>query len=293
MEKVIGAISFVTVSLAVIVALSAIDLGPSPWVSDSRIRSDPHLGTSVDSIVGLITPEPQRPVTAGSAYASAQPMANPIPYPVSFTESGLPPGTDWWVILAGVQRMTNETVLTIDELNGSYVYSVATSQPWEWWPSPCNGTVAVDGGPATLRVAWNRLYTLEFDARGTPPGTNWSVTVVGNSSSDIFPDELANDIVPPNVVTSWSDGADSIEFYVVNGTYSYSYAGSGLERGGGDGLVVAGENSSVSVSLLKTPTALSCPSAPGGCVLPLGVAGAAVVGGLALAWFAFRRKRST
>ena len=55
-------------------------------------------------------------------------MFVPVNYTVSFTESGLPSPTGWWVnVTGGPSTFSTTEVLSFGETNGTYAYSVSTA----------------------------------------------------------------------------------------------------------------------------------------------------------------------
>ena len=68
------------------------------------------------------------------------------PYTAQFTESGLPPGTEWSVDLAGDTQSTTSSSIVFDVPNGSYSYSVDSSG---YTASPSSGTIQVDSSSVT------------------------------------------------------------------------------------------------------------------------------------------------
>lgn len=120
-------------------------------------------------------------------------------YLVTFTESGLPTGTPWWVNVSGGPSVSsNGTSLAFDEPNGSFAYSVATTNKTF---EAVGGTLLVEGVPVNEAVSFTKVtYLVTFTETGLPVGTEWSVT-------------LAN--------TSEEASIASISFPEANGTYTY------------------------------------------------------------------------
>ncbi len=67
----------------------------------------------------------------------------PATYPVTFTESGLPPGTSWSVTLSGNTQSSNTSLITFKEPAGTYSYSVGSVSGYS--ASPSSGTLTVSG----------------------------------------------------------------------------------------------------------------------------------------------------
>lgn len=99
-------------------------------------------------------------------------------YPVLFNESGLLPGTGWWINVSFLPSMfSTATNLTVAAGNGSYTYSVATSD--KKYHAPHNA-FGVTGGAAYENVVFTLvLYLVNFTETGLLKGTHWSVSIGG------------------------------------------------------------------------------------------------------------------
>ena len=105
-------------------------------------------------------------------------------YTITFTESGLPGGTQWTVSLDGSpQGSTSSTIAFTGEPDGTYSYSVSTSDS-RFSPSPASGSVKVSGADANKAITFTeQVYTLSFTESGLPGGTQWSVSINGGAPS--------------------------------------------------------------------------------------------------------------
>ena len=122
-------------------------------------------------------------------------------YTVTFTESGLPSGTTWYLNLSNGQTFSSSSsTLTFSEPNGTYSYTIATSDK-TYEPSPSSGSFTVSGAPVAKQIAFFHTYTITFTESGLPIGTSWSVTLNG---------------------TPESSTTNAITFSELNGTYSYT-----------------------------------------------------------------------
>ena len=74
-------------------------------------------------------------------------------YTVTFTETGLPAGSTWYVNITGGQFFSSNTgTISFTETNGTYTYTVATSkQGYE--PSKYSGSFTVNGAPVTIHIS--------------------------------------------------------------------------------------------------------------------------------------------
>jgi hypothetical protein len=98
-----------------------------------------------------------------------------VNYTVSFTESGLPSGTGWWVnVTGGPSAFSTGELVSFGESNGSFEYSAATTNLN--FSSP-EGFVEVEGSPVFKVVTFSLVaYPVTFTEVGLPSGTSWSVT---------------------------------------------------------------------------------------------------------------------
>jgi YVTN family beta-propeller protein len=106
----------------------------------------------------------------------------PMSFPVQFTESGLPPGTNWSVNVSGVLWTTNTSALTLYLPNGTVAaYSVVPSSGY--LSVPPSGTVTVNGAAVSVALAFSAAYSVTFAEFGLPALDVWSVTFAGNGTS--------------------------------------------------------------------------------------------------------------
>ena len=122
-------------------------------------------------------------------------------YSVTFSETGLPSGSTWYVNITGHDSgpITGSTY-TLSLSNNSYTYTVATSNHI-YKPSAYSGSVTVNGKSVSVSVTFTQVtYTVTFTEKGLPTGTSWTPDFNGNTYS------LTN--------TSYT-------FKLTNGTYSY------------------------------------------------------------------------
>jgi hypothetical protein len=124
---------------------------------------------------------------------------------VTFTESGLPSGTTWYVNLSNGQSFSSTTnTITFNEPNGTYSYTIATVNK-SYAPSPSSGTFNVKGANVNVAMKFNLVtYTVTFTESGLPSGTTWYVNLSNGQS--------------------FSSTTNTITFNEPNGTYSYTIA---------------------------------------------------------------------
>ena len=128
-------------------------------------------------------------------------------YPVTFTQSGLPYGTEWYVNLSNSMdsgAITGSSY-SFSLPNGTYSYSIGAVSGYS--ASPSFGSVNVSGSNVPVAITFTPVktivskYTITFSETGLPSGTSWSVTLNGISESST---------------------TNTITFTMPNGTYSYA-----------------------------------------------------------------------
>jgi YVTN family beta-propeller protein len=124
-------------------------------------------------------------------------------YSVTFTESGLPPATEWWINLTGAPSLSTDAAdLSVFEYEGAYPYSVSTSD--KTYSAP-GGTLVVNG-TTSLTIQFSRVtYAVAFTGTGLPVVTNWSVTIRGSSGT-----------------ARYSSSTPTIRFLEPNATYTFT-----------------------------------------------------------------------
>ncbi len=120
-------------------------------------------------------------------YYSSSSTPPPATYGVTFTESGLPSGSTWYVNVTASgstkSYSSTSTSLSFSELNGSYTYKVASLSK-TYAPSAYSGSFTVNGAKVSESVTFTEVkYTVTFTESGLPSGTSWSVTLGGTASS--------------------------------------------------------------------------------------------------------------
>ncbi|HTS33107.1 MAG TPA: thermopsin family protease [Thermoplasmata archaeon] len=196
-------------------------------------------GWSVDA-AGYTTETPSGSVTVTSSGATVDVTFTAIPvYAVTFTESGLPTGTSWSVILGGVPETSTGSSIVFEETAGTYSYSVGSVSGYGV-SSPASGSVTVSNAAVNVGVTYVALpattYSVTFTESGLATGTVWSVTLNG--------------------VTEYS-GTTTVVFSEAPGSFTYTVgAVTGYTAPVGGSVMVT--DASVGVSL--TYTALPAPA---------------------------------
>ena len=156
-------------------------------------------------------------------------------YKITFMETGLPPGTMWYVNLSNGQSYnTTGNSIEIKIPNGPYSYMIATTNK-EY--SAQGGPLIVNGANMEISIKFNLVtYAITFTESGLSSGTSWSVTL-------------------NNIEKSSTNG--TITFNEPNGTYSYIISGiSGYRANTYSGTINVNGNP-VSVSINWTVITLS------------------------------------
>ncbi len=139
--------------------------------------------------------------TVNGAVVSESITFNLFTYSVTFTESGLPTGTNWSVTLNSTIDNARTKNIIFMVLNGSYNYLVGYVAGYV--SSPSHGTITVSGKNITETITWapGASYTVTFNETGLPDRTNWSVSVDGYTKSSVI---------------------STIQFMLQNGTYTFT-----------------------------------------------------------------------
>lgn len=100
-------------------------------------------------------------------------------YSVVFTETNLPPHTDWAVKMSGTIVSSSNSSIMFMEQNGTYDYTIISSNN-SWFPFPMSGKLTIISSPLSENVTFTLVtYTVTFVELGLPSGTNWSVKLAG------------------------------------------------------------------------------------------------------------------
>jgi len=154
----------------------------------------------IGSVQGWRTLNTSGSVTVTGAPASIQVPWTAVPYPVTFTEIGLPTGTLWSVNFSGTWYASTSSNITMYEPNGTYPYALGIVHGWT--TPQFHGWVYVDVTPVVVVVNWTQVrYLVTFHETGLPARTNWSVNLSG---------------VTENSTTT------TIRYNETNGTYTYT-----------------------------------------------------------------------
>ena len=108
-------------------------------------------------------------------------------YSLTFSETGLPTGTNWSVTVGSTTHTSTGSTISFTETNGTFSFTIGAVAGYTATPS--SGSVTVNGAAKTASVAFAKAsagtttYTVTFTETGLPAGTSWSVTLNGSTKS--------------------------------------------------------------------------------------------------------------
>jgi hypothetical protein len=123
-------------------------------------------------------------------------------YTISFSESGLPSGTNWSVTFHNVVNSSRSSMVSFLDMNGTYHFSVGSVPGYR--ATPQGSSLNITGNPIQVNIIFTVIpknYEVTFLEWFLPAGTNWSVALNGT--------------------LQYSTGS-SMVFGVNNGTYPYA-----------------------------------------------------------------------
>jgi YVTN family beta-propeller protein len=142
-------------------------------------------------------------------------------YPVTFTESGLPSGTNWSVTLAGSTLSSTTSSIGFSAANGSYGFTVGVVSGYV--PTPAAGKATVAGAKVVVPIVWTTAsaHGLTFREVGIGvTGLTWSVTVIGAAGTAT---KSNTTYAPPPVAAPQG----RVVFSLPNGTYTFAVTAPG------------------------------------------------------------------
>ncbi len=183
--------------------------GTSAWIQPevSSVNYSNNQGDSVGANLAYQQSGKNTWSFSYSAYSTEQGIAFYVPgnYNVTFTETGLPAGTNWFVNIVGLPQsgpIAWNSSFTTSVTDGPYRYSVHASN--STYSPQDNGTFVINGDNLTINITFKRqVYPVDFKVTGLPAGVTWSVNVSGYGTSP----QVSGSLYTLNLT---------------NGTYSYS-----------------------------------------------------------------------
>jgi len=161
------------------------------YVADAGSNNVTLINSSTNEVIGSVTvgsspegiafdPE-NRDIYVANEGSGTLSVIGPPTYEVSFQGKGLPTGTNWSVTVAGVTNSTTTTDVLFQEPLGTYNYTVSSGDPRY---RAAGGVIRVLGAPINTEVTFAEVtYVVTFDESGLPFGTNWSVTLSGQTEA--------------------------------------------------------------------------------------------------------------
>ena len=100
-------------------------------------------------------------------------------YTLTFTETGLPQGTVWYVTLNGITLYSYTNTITFNVPAGTYEYSIP--QVPSYYSNPSSGIIVVTQNYTQNIVFYQDPiiggYGIDFEEQGLPTGTQWGVSL--------------------------------------------------------------------------------------------------------------------
>ena len=160
-------------------------------------------------------------LVVNGAAASPSVTFSLVTYTVTFTEGGLPGGTEWWVNGTVVgSRSSTTTTISFNEANGSYAYTVASANK-EY--SASGGSITVNGAAVPEPVSFNLVaYSVAFTESGLPGGTEWWVNITGQSALSSTGTTISSSL--PNGSYTYTVASENKDYSASGGSFTVSGA---------------------------------------------------------------------
>ena len=129
----------------------------------------------VTAITGFVLSPASGNVTVNGANVQQNITADRA-YGVTFTESGLPAGGSWTVVLNGVSTPSTATTAVFSMANGTYDFTVAG--PSGYTATPSSGKVTVNGASATQAVSFAKSNSGTTQKSTNPLASGWGLFAV-------------------------------------------------------------------------------------------------------------------
>ncbi len=167
------------------------------------------------------------PSSGGSAFLSTAASSQ---YNVTFTEKGLPSGTNWTAVLAGTHHHSVTNQISVPQGNGTYNWSIPALPGWA--PNNGSGTLKVVGFPVFINVTFLRAWNVTIAETGLPAATAWTIQLNGTNRTTTGPSLgyiLSNGTYVFNVRTPLA-GATGVQYVAAVGTYTVTVKGASINR---------------------------------------------------------------
>ena len=121
-------------------------------------------------------------------------------YDIRFTESGLPAGLSWSVVVNGTTRSSVGGPLDFPDANGTYSYLITGIPGWTQSTIPYRGNLTIAGSNDSLSTSWREVeYGVRVSEQGLASGVEWAVSLDGSlltSSANSTQTSLPNGTYP-------------------------------------------------------------------------------------------------
>ncbi len=136
-------------------------------------------------------------------------------YTVTFSETGLPSDSRWYVNASGGNDGSSTgTTISFSLTNGTYPFTIASARA-DWLPDPGAGSLRVNGAGVANSLVFYRVYALSINRPvGMISGGSWSASLAGVL---VF---SAGGV--PGTSTVEATTASQIVLREPNGTYGYT-----------------------------------------------------------------------
>ncbi len=170
-------------------------------------------------------------------------------YEATFTETGLPVGASWWVVVNGTRSNASGDQAVLPLANGTYRYSVGVEDSRY---AAAGGLLPVQGSAPVVEVPFRLVtYLVTVVTAGGPAGAAWSVTINGTTQRSTGTTAAlaeANGSHPYRITPpSGYDARPSSGTLIVNGTptdlpveFSSGSSAGGLFAGSGAVILISG-----------------------------------------------------
>ena len=167
--------------------------------------------------------------TVSGASKQIQVSFSLVTYVVTFTESGLPTGTTWYVNVSGQSPLfTTSTSMGIGLSNSSYTYTVAVGDK-AYTPIPSSSSLIVNGNPQTITITFSLVtYSVTFTESGLPSSAKWYVNVTGQSSQNSTSVSLTLSPNLPNGTYYYGVASGNSKYAISQSTGSFTVSGKSL-----------------------------------------------------------------
>ena len=166
-----------------------------PAITVTASSSTTHIGVALvpgtygytaRAVAGYTTNYSGSSFKVTSSTVSIAAVFTQLTYAVTFTESGLPGSTAWFVKAGTPIQMSTSTTDVFNLANGTYAYNSSTAPGSGYAANPAAGSLVVAGGAIGITVPYGTAYTVTFTETGLLPARgllviDWTVSIVGQA----------------------------------------------------------------------------------------------------------------